>query len=117
VVRAAKREDLPDFHPRGLSYRAWVTELDGQPVGIIGLALTKPRASLFCYFEDALRPHLKSMPVMRLLKKVEVMFKARGLPVYAIREKNEPKAEAMLQRLGFTLSTELDGDEIWEWAP
>ena len=79
--------------------------------------MTRPRASLFCHFDEALRPHLKSITVMRLLKKVEASFKARGLPVYAIREKSEPKAEAMLKRLGFTPATEVDGDEIWEWTP
>ena len=55
--------------------------------------------------------------MLRELKRFEAMFKARGLPVYAIREKDEPKAPAILKRLGFKFVNEFDGDEIYEWRP
>lgn len=119
VIRPATEADVKDLHPElaGVSYRAWAAEIDGEKAGVIGLALTRPRACLFCGFSEDLRPHLTSMPLMRLLKKVEMMFKARGLPVYALRDANEPKSEAILRRLGFKFSEEIDGSEVYEWRP
>lgn len=119
VTRPATAADVAGLHPEaaGTSYRAWACDLDERPVGVIGLALTRPRACLFCGFDEALRPHLRSMPVMRLLKSVETMFKARGLPVFAIREASEPKAGRILERLGFEYIGIVDGDEIYEWNP
>lgn len=92
-----------------------MAELDGKAAGVIGLALTRPRACLFCAFGEELRPYLKTMPVMRLVKKVETMFKARGMPVFAVCEKTEPKAPAMLARLGFEYIGSVDGDEVYGW--
>jgi hypothetical protein len=114
-VRPARQSDLPDCHPQGTSYMAWAVDFEGEPAGVIGLALTRPRACLFCTFDERLRPHLKSLTILRLVKKVEAAFKGRGLPVYAIREKDEPKASAMLKRLGFEPAGELDGHEFYEW--
>lgn len=118
-VRSAVRDDLADLHPMapGVSYRAKVAELDGKVVGILGLALTRPRACVFFSGTEELKPHLKSIQMLRELKKFETMFKSRGLPVYAIRERDEPKAPAILKRLGFELVNEIDGDEIYEWRP
>ena len=115
TARPARSSDLPECHPSGASYIAWAVELDGVPSGVIGLALTRPRACLFCYFDESLRPYLKSLTILRLVKRVEGVITARGLPVFAIREKGEDKAPAMLTRLGFEPAGELDGDEIWEW--
>lgn len=117
TTRPATAADVKGLHPGGTSYRAWAAELDGETAGVIGLALTRPRACLFCSFDEALRPHLKSMPILRLLKKVEATFKRRGLPVYAIREKSEPKAEAMLKRLGFEYVGDVDDEHVYEWGP
>jgi hypothetical protein len=115
TVRGARTSDLPEDHPPGASYIAWAVDLDGVPSGVIGLALVRPRSCLFCYFDESLRPHLKTLTILRLVKRVEGVITARGLPVYAIREKDEPKAPAMLTRLGFEPTGELDGHEIWEW--
>ena len=118
-VRPATGKDVADLHPMapGISYRAKVAELDGKVVGIIGMALTRPRACVFFSGTEELKPYLKSVQMLRELKRFEAMFKARGLPVYAIREKDEPKAPAILKRLGFKFVNEFDGDEIYEWRP
>jgi hypothetical protein len=105
------------LHGVGASYRAWACDLDGELAGVIGLALTRPRACLFCWFDEKLRPHLKSVAVLRLVKKTEALMQARGLPVYAIRQADEPKAAEMLTRLGFTPLDVVDGDEVWEFEP
>jgi hypothetical protein len=89
--------------------------MDGELAGVVGLALTRPRACLFCWTAEKLKPHLKSVGVLRLLKKVEAAMHERGLPVYAIREANEPKAAEMLARLGFIPFGEVDDD--WGGAP
>jgi hypothetical protein len=117
VVRPAQHSDLPDCHPKGVSYRAWSVDLDGEFVGILGLAYTRPRASLFCWIDERLRPHLKHMTLMRLLKRLEVTFKERGLPVCAIREKSEDKAFAILTRLGLRHVGMIGDDELWLWHP
>jgi hypothetical protein len=118
LTRPARADDVARLHPEvaGVSYRAWVAELDGKPAGVIGLALTRPRACLFCGFDETLRPHIGSPTVLRLLKKVETMFKARGLPVFTIRDRNEPKAQALLDRLGFEYVGDVDGDAVYEWS-
>lgn len=117
-VRPASLDDVATIHPEvaGASYRAWVAEMDGERVGTIGLALTRPRACLFCGFEENLRPHLKSMPILRLLKKVHDVIEQRGLPVYALRDENEDKAPVILQRMGFAPVGTFEGHEVWEWG-
>jgi hypothetical protein len=119
ATRPATLDELERIHPDavGTSYRAWACDLDGEPAGVIGFALTRPRACLFCGFDERLRPYLKSMPVLRLLKKVEVAMKERARPVYAIRDRNEPKAPQILARLGFQPFGEIEGEEVWSWQP
>lgn len=118
TVRPARLEDVAGVHPEvaGASYRAWVAEMDGKRIGTIGLALTRPRACLFCGFDEELRPHLKSMPILRLLKKVHRLVEERGLPVYALRDENEDKAPAILGRMGFEPVGTFEGLEVWEWG-
>lgn len=117
--RPATADDVRGLHPgaEGVSYRAWACELDGEKAGVIGLALTRPRACLFCGFDEKLRPYLKSLTVLRLLKKTETLIRQRGLPVYAIRQADEPKAAAILTRMGFEPLGELDGEDVWGWEP
>lgn len=91
--------------------------MGGELVGVVGLALTRPRACLFCWFDEKLRPRLRSVAVLRLLKKVEALMHERGLPVYAIRQADEPKAGSVLSRMGFVVADEIEGDEVWEWQP
>jgi hypothetical protein len=118
TTRSARAEDVTQLHPeaRGASYLAWVAELNGRPDGTIGLALTRPRACLFCRFDETLRPHLKAMPLLRLLKRVQTTIETRARPVYALRDPREEQAPAILARLGFALVGWSGGDEVWEWG-
>lgn len=117
TVRPAAAADVEGLHGVGSSYQAWVCDLDGKLSGVIGLALTRPRACLFCWFDEGLRPHLKAMPILRLLKRVEMLIRERGKPVYAIRQDDEPKAAGILSRLGFAPAETIDGNDVWEWTP
>lgn len=107
---------MKGLHGVGASYRAWACDVDGKLAGAVGLALTRPRACLFCWIDEPLKPHLRTMPVLRAIKKIGDLIRERGLPVYAVREPDEPKAESMLKRLGFVPLGEVDGDEVWEWT-
>ncbi len=117
TTRPAKEVDVVGLHDCTASYRAWACELDGELVGVVGLALTRPRACLFCWFDEKLRPYLRSLSVLRLLKKAETMITERALPVYAIRQADEPKAAEILERLGFRQMGEIDDDDVWEFIP
>lgn len=116
ATRPATREDVLRYYPeQTASFRAKVCELDGKPVGIIGLALTRPFACLFSAFDEALRPYLKSLTVLRLIKWVEGVVRACKRPVRAIAEPTEPTAPKILQRLGFVFLEHNDGDDIYEY--
>ena len=53
--------------------------------------------------------------MLRLIRKLKDMIEARGLPVMAIAEGDEPTASAILRRLGFAYIGEHDGDQVFEW--
>lgn len=114
--RAATAADVQKFYP-GMtnSFRAWVAELDGEPAGIIGVALLRPIACLFSTFKEELRPHLKRHAVGRLIKKAEAAVRKSKVPVWAVAQPDEPTAPAILERLGFQLLGERNGDVIYEW--
>lgn len=118
VSRPATAADILAVHPdQTCSWRAWAVDLDGKLAGVIGIALMRPMACLFCWFDEALRPYLKSLTVLRLLKKVEEVVKASRVPVLAIRDRKEPKAPHILKRLGFVFDHVSDeGDPIYKWG-
>lgn len=117
VSRAATPEDLKRFYPElTCSFRAWVCELDGEVQGIIGLALVRPMACMFSTFEKPLRPYLKHLTVLRLIKRAEAAVKASKVPVLALAEPTEPTAPGMLERLGFEHVGKVDGVECYAWG-
>lgn len=117
-ARPATAADVKLFYPEiTASFRAWACDIDGEPQGIIGLALTRPAACMFSTFEEPLRPHLKSLTVLRLIKRAEMTVKASLVPVLAIAEPNEPAAAGMLERLGFEHLGRFDDDEIYRYLP
>lgn len=112
--RPATISEIRRVHPdHSCSYRAWACDMDGRIVGIVGVALTRPYACLFCWFDEALRPHLKSLTVMRLLKKVADVVRDSRVPVLAIRDRNEPKAPHILKRMGFRFYQLVEGDAVY----
>lgn len=116
TIRAATSGDIATFYPDiTSSFRAWVAEIDGEVQGIIGLALTRPYACIFSAVNEPLRPLLKSMAILKLIKKVESLFKTRGLPVMAIAEPDLMTAPVILERLGFEYLEQVDGDAVYVW--
>lgn len=117
-ARAATAADVRDFYPEMTSsFRAWVCEMDGEVQGIIGIALLRPVACMFSAFREPLQPHLRSLTVLRLIKRAEAAVKASRVPVLAIAEPGMPTAPGMLERLGFEYLGLDNDNEIYSWYP
>ncbi len=117
ACRPARREDIEHFYPEmGASFRAWVCELDGELAGIVGVALIRPTACMFSKFDEALRPHLKCLSILRCIKKARDAMASCGGPVIAIAEPGEETAPSLLRRLGFEYVDNIDGDEVYQWV-
>jgi hypothetical protein len=86
--------------------RAIVIKLDAEPAAIIGLAKEPDRDRAFSEYLPALKPHLKSMAVLRAIKAFMRWVESSKVPVYAISE-----GTGLLERLGFQ---RVNG-EVFEW--
>ena len=120
TARPATRADILCWHPEAsCSFRAWVCELDGEPAGIIGLSLARPTPTLFSVVEPELKPFLRSITVLKLIKQAQAAVTESRLPVFALVDPKEgyaATAPAMLTRLGFEQVGEHDGSAIWRFA-
>ena len=116
VSRPATAEDVRRVHPDvSCSFKARAVELDGQLAGVIGIALARPVRSIFCWFSEELRPHLKCLTILRLLKWLEREIASQRLPVFAIRERGEPRAPHILKKLGFEFFDLIGGDAVYRY--
>lgn len=88
--------------------RALVAVMDGEPVGIIGLAREPLAMRFFSEFKPELQPYLRSIKIMRGIKKAMQHVKASPGFVYAVAKHDEGKR--ILTRLGF-----VDTGEIFIW--
>lgn len=87
--------------------RAVIIKLDGEPVGIIGMANERERSRAFSEYKPALEPHLKSITCMRAIKAAQRMFASSAKPIIAVRE----GCAEILERVGFV---HVDGD-VYLW--
>lgn len=85
--------ELPDQ-----TIRAIIVLLDDVPSGIVGLDLRTDRAIAFSEQKPELEPHMKSMTVLRAIKRAQRMFRESPVPVIVVNTSNPP----LLERLGFT---------------
>jgi hypothetical protein len=114
--RPATMTDVQRFYPGlGVSVRAWVCEIDGEVQGIIGIAITRPAHSIFSMFSEALRPHLRSLTVLRLVKWLADLLPSFRAPIFAIREPGGRQAPHILKRLGFRFYGIVDGDAVYRF--
>ena len=113
--RPATPADVRLWYPdMGPSMRARVCDMDGEPQGILGIALVRPYPCIFSAVNPPLRPHLKSITVMRMVKWLKSEVEARAVPVRALAEQGEEKAPALLERLGFSPIGEFEGSALYE---
>ena len=117
VVRPARLEDVKRYYPDiNASCRAWVAEIDGVVEGFIGLILTRPFAALVSVFSETLRPHLRTMPVLKAIKRVSDIVTAHNAPLLAVQEPGEPTSPVILLRLRFEPAGEIEGDHYWRYG-
>lgn len=101
--RLASGEDVDRFYGArpAQTLQAVVILMGGEVRGILGVARHEDHAQFFSEFREELRPHLRTLPVMRAIKRAQAMVAASRLPVYARAEDTEPDATRILTRLGF----------------
>lgn len=107
----AEAKDIDAFYgnrPRE-TMRAIALRLNGECVGLIGLAKEPERDRAFSEYKPALEPYLqrKSMTILRAIKAFQGWLETSPVPVYAISE-----GTGILERVGFR---PLD-EEIYVWA-
>jgi hypothetical protein len=79
--------------------QAWVVVEDGVPIGVGGLAFRRHFVEVF----SDIRPEMRKHPVTLWRVARQVMRRAAelGRPAIAVRNPDEPTADAFLRRLGF----------------
>lgn len=97
-------------HP---TMRAVVLTLNDEPVAVIGVARHESYAQFFSEYRPEFRPHLRSVPTLRAIKRAMSIVKESRLTVYAIAEEEEPDSVRILGRLGFVQYRE----NVFRWQP
>jgi hypothetical protein len=109
TYRFATESDLRRFYgdlPRP-TVRAVVILLDGEPVGVIGLARESGCEKLFSEYKPEMQPHLRRFEVLRAIKLAMTLVESAKCDVYAVRDEGTD----ILLRLGF----EHVEDDIYKW--
>jgi hypothetical protein len=104
--RLATAADVAAFYgrPCALTMRAIVLLLGDRPVGLVGLAREADCQKLFSDTAPELEPHLRSMTVLRAIKRVMEWVHASALPVLAMSDNDR-----LMRRLGFECIDENEG--------
>jgi hypothetical protein len=102
VVRPATAKDLERYFP-GVAkptVKAWVGELDGELLGIGGVALCEGRWFGFCELTEAARPY--KLRIARTAKMIMNEARKQGIRyLYASIDENEKGARRWVESLGF----------------
>jgi len=102
VIRTATADDIDEFFgepPRGTT-RATVAVMDGKVVGIIGITRGFDYGNFFSEFTEELRPHLRSVTIMRAIKDSLAYCEQYKGPVLALAL--DAEGCRIMNRLGFT---------------
>lgn len=113
TVRRATVDDFLSFYsrPSDATVVGYVGEIDGEIIGIGGLALSAGRAMAF--FDG--KQDMAEFKVTLHKTALRVLDDARALGfrrVYAARSEKYPRAERWLTRLGFQ---PVDGEAVFVW--
>jgi hypothetical protein len=116
-TRWATQADVETYYghlPRE-TIQAYVALLDGQPVGLIGIARNKTHARCFSEFKPELRRHLRCVTILRVIKKAMALVRESRVPVIAISQVDEPTSARILQRLGFRYLKASPIGDVYKW--
>ena len=102
ITRVATLDDLLAFYgrPPDGTMRAYVAEMDGEVVGIMGVVREPLWGKCFTDIKPELQPHLKSITIMRVVKKALKLCDEYKGPVVALADNAE--SCRIMHRLGFT---------------
>jgi hypothetical protein len=95
--------------PLRQTVRAIVATVDGRPAGIVGLVREKTHGRYFSEFKEELEPHLRSIVIMRAIKKSLEWVEAYNGPVLAVAQHEE--GARLMTRMGFTYI----GGGLFQW--
>jgi hypothetical protein len=87
--------------------RAVVVKIDGEPVGVVGLAREFGITRFFSEYKPDIEPYLSHVTSWRAVATVLGWIKASEVPIYSVAEHDE--GARLLGRLGFTHLIE----DIW----
>lgn len=117
IVRHATAADVDAFYGSRpyQTVRALVADLDGKPVGLIGLARENGCSKIFSEYGPELKGRLKCMAILRAIKTVLEWAKESSLPVIAVAQPEEPDSPRVLKRLGFEWYGTGPFGEVYLW--
>ena len=102
TTRLARSGDIIEFF--GVSQRgtiqAYVAEMDGVVVGILGVVREAGYGKYFCDFKPELQPYLRSITILRAIKQSKDIVLLYEGPLLSVAETVE--GCKLLNRLGFT---------------
>ena len=102
TVRNATAADILAFYggPTPGTLRALVAEMDGEVVGVIGIVRERQWGKFFSDSKPKLQPHLKSITIMRAIKRALRFCEEYRGPVLA--QAHDAESCRLMHRLGFT---------------
>lgn len=123
VIREATKEDIIAFARDSMAptLRGWVGEVDGEVIALGGFALALGRWVGFLDVTEEGRSLLKKNMYVRaamIRAAVTALREARKMGIrylYARADMNYPRADEMLEKLGFHIDPRTD--ELHRWTP
>lgn len=102
-LRPIKRQDIVDMYGENLSVsvRGWAAVLDGEVIGIAGVAFSKP-LQCFSFLDERMKDYPRK--IIEAVKLVRELLASISLPVYATPDEDEKDtADTFLKHVGFVV--------------
>ena len=98
-----------------VSLQAIAAELDGETIGIAGIAYERGQLLGFSQMTDKMRQY--PIQIMRATHRVMKMIREQEVNVLAVASCDEKNAAYFLEKLGFTYLGERKGQRVYQWRP
>ncbi len=116
IIRPATSKDLDQFYGEdrpGGSMRVVVVDLDGDIVGIAGLAYHDDQMVAFSVIRDPLRGY--PLTIMKTAMRLKDMIIKYGGNVLAIASGGEINSDKLLERMGFSFIGDTEDGRAYRW--
>lgn len=116
LIRGATKADIEMFYEGKLTktVRAWVAELDGEVVAVVGVIREPTVMVAFSSVKKGLE--VGKMTIWKTALRFWDNIKALGYPVRAIAHPEIPGSAAFLERLGFFHVKSSPIGEVYQWT-